>query len=969
MIQEDFLMFYKMITKARDRWFASANCTVGSLVNYIERKGELRSAQIEAIKTYLFLKAGCGNRPLFELFAKGAFNSLNLDELPLTSAVRRYMESVPAAAALYEYACQKNGAKEQVSPALERLMSETPEQVDCRQFFKDAFYGVTYTDYLFSLPMGAGKTWLMAAFIYLDLYFAHNEPDNPAFAHNFIIFAPSGLKSSVVPSLKTIQKFDPSWVLPEPAASDIKRRMIFEVLDQNKSGKKSNKTRNPNVQKIASHQPLSDLFGLVAVTNAEKVILDRIQEKEGQISFMEQSQDERDRQANDLRNLIGKLPFLSVFIDEVHHAVRDEIKLRAVINDWMEKHVLNSVIGFSGTPYLEKAEHISAGNSGLTTSFSEISNVVYYYPLASAVGSFLKKPVVKISDAADSEIIIEEGVRAFFDTYRDTVYENGLTAKLAIYCGSIEKCEELVYPLVQRILSEYGIPSSSVLRFHRGNRKYPKGADSQMNFDTLDQPESRIRVILLVQIGKEGWDCRSLTGIILSQEGDCPRNMVLQTSCRCLRQVVKGRRETALIYLNEGNAKKLNAQLLKEQHISLDDFCTTAADRGERNRYDRTDFLRLPVLSYYEMQVRYNDFIVERAADTEQKIRDCAAFETAGNIVKTTDSLTAMKTVEAEVIYRERGEEPAGFLAWLYWISKSSFGFVTMEQLRSQEAALKYVFERITYTDNSGVRCFSSLADRKKVEAGIRKAFYDKRDSAAEEDFVLTYARLLKKENFTPHIQTEQLKHYYPDEGTAQNIVKADEGKLALTDKEVQILELARETENMSIVEKLLKKVSPHPGKDRSFHYLPYRFDSEFEQKFLEDVLTFREMEELGLEIYYNGDRALTEFQIRCFKKENGGWLYVGRYTPDFLILKRKKDDIYKVLITETKGKIYGQSAEFQERRHFMETEFVRRNNEKYGYERFGYFYLEDSLSESERIILTQKKIREFFREEKDVCR
>lgn len=928
-MQEDFLMFYKMISKARDRWFASTDCTVGFLINYMERKGELRGTQIEAVKTYLFLKIGCGNRPLSELFAKGAFNSLNLDELPLTSAVRRYMESVPAAAALYEYACQKNDGQEQVSPALERLLSETPEQVDCRQFFKDAFYGVTYTDYLFSLPMGAGKTWLMAAFIFLDLYFAHNEPDNPAFAHNFIIFAPSGLKSSVVPSLKTIQKFDPSWVLPEPAASDIKRRIIFEVLDQNKPGKKSNRTRNPNVQKIASHQPLSDLFGLVAVTNAEKVILECIQEKEGQIAFMEQSRDERDCQANDLRNLIGKLPLLSVFIDEVHHAVREEIKLRVVIKDWMEKHALNSVIGFSGTPYLEKAEHISVGKSGLITSFSEVSNVVYYYPLAGAVGSFLKKPVVKISDAPDSEIIIEEGVRAFFDTYRDTVYENGLTAKLGIYCGSIEKCEEIVYPLVLRILSEYDVPSTAVLRFHRGNRKYPKGVDSQMNFDTLDQPDSRIRVVLLVQIGKEGWDCKSLTGIILSQEGDCPRNMVLQTTCRCLRQVVKGRQETALIYLNEGNAKKLNDQLLKEQHISLDDFCACGTGRGERKPYKRTGIPGLPPLSYYEMRVRYKDYTVERAADTEQKIRDCAACEKAGNIVKTADNLTSMKTVETEVIYRERGGEPAGFLAWLYWLSKSSFGFVTMEQLRAQEAALKYVFECITYTDGSGVRRFSSLADRKKVEAGIRRAFYDKRDSAAEENFVLTDARLLKTENCTFHTRAEQSNRHYPAGETAQNIVKADEGKLELT----------------------------------------YRFDSEPERKFFEDVLTLREMEELGLEIYYNGGRTLAGFQVRCFKKDDGSWRYVGRYTPNFLILKRKNDEIYKVLITETKGKDCGQSAGFREKRRFMETVFVGRNNEKYGYEKFAYFYLEDSLSESERLIFTQKKIREFFREEKDICR
>ena len=37
------------------------------------------------------------------------------------------------------------------------------------------------------------------------------------------------------------------------------------------------------LEKQITHQPLSELFGLVAVTNAEKVILERIQEKQGQI--------------------------------------------------------------------------------------------------------------------------------------------------------------------------------------------------------------------------------------------------------------------------------------------------------------------------------------------------------------------------------------------------------------------------------------------------------------------------------------------------------------------------------------------------------------------------------------------------------------------------------------------------------------------------------------------------------------
>ena len=276
-------MFYKMIENKCTQWYESERCTVKNLIEYIEKKGQMRDAQIEAIKVYLFLKIACECKPLTQLFRQGFFNSIDLNEIELSKSTREYLFQNPAAAALFEYACLTNDKGEQVSEKLEKQIKKDPAGIDYNEFLRNAFYGVSYTDYLFSLPMGAGKTYLMAAFIYLDLYFAYNEPTNPAFAHNFIIFAPSGLKSSVVPSLKTIQNFNPSWILSEPAATDIKRMISFEVLDQSKTAKKSNKTKNPNVQKIANHQPLSELFGLVAVTNAEKVILERIQEKQGQI--------------------------------------------------------------------------------------------------------------------------------------------------------------------------------------------------------------------------------------------------------------------------------------------------------------------------------------------------------------------------------------------------------------------------------------------------------------------------------------------------------------------------------------------------------------------------------------------------------------------------------------------------------------------------------------------------------------
>ena len=941
-------MFYKMIERARDRWYASPDCRIGSVIDYIAKAGQMRDAQIDAIKTYLYLKIGCECKPLEQLFASGAFNTADIDAMPLSRTTYDYVVEHPAAAALLEYASQMTDSGEPVSAKLAEQIKNTPAEIDYRQVFHKLFYGVSYTDYLFSLPMGAGKTYLMAAFIYLDLYFALNEPANTAFAHNFIIFAPSGLKSSVVPSLRTIQKFDSSWVLPEPAASDIRRMISFEVLDQGKTASKSNKTKNPNVQKIANHQPISELFGLVAVTNAEKVILDRVMVEGDQIVLRE-FDDEADRQANELRNLIGKLPALSIFIDEVHHAVTDEIKLRAVVNHWAENRTVNSVIGFSGTPYLEKAERIAVTDA-LKIASGEISNIVYYYPLIDGVGNFLKRPVVKIEDVADSARIIENGVRAFLDTYKDTVYADGTTAKLGIYCGTIEKLEQLVAPLVTRIAMEYGLGADTILKFHKGNKQYPQPQDSQMEFELLDTSISKKRIVLLVQIGKEGWDCRSLAGIILSQEGDCPKNMVLQTSCRCLRQVDKGMPETALIYLNDVNAAKLNDQLQKQHHISLQEFSAADNHSVTLKRYDRTKYLKLPKVDFYQLKINYETMVLE-AADPGDSIPHAA--DNARNhdsIIKTTD--LSMEIQTTEVVDKDRGTEQATFFSWLYGITRGGFGAVSMDELLRYEAILRPVFETITY-ERDGSRYYSSKYDRAAVETNIRKAFCDKRSYNTKEELIPEEASLLNVANFRAEIQTYTPEEYYPDQITVENIHKDDEGKLKpdpKTQAAIEALELSGNQE---------AKSAAHPRKDHSFHYLPYHTDSGFEQTFLKEVLTFPEIESLGLEVYYNGDRAMTEFKIKCYKSVGGRWQYIGMYTPDFLILQRKDGMIHKVVIVETKGGGFAES--FKDRREFMAGEFLRLNNEKFGYQRFEFLYLEDTPSSDERLIETQKVISSFF--------
>lgn len=951
-------MFYSIIQNKRDEWYSSQDCTVRELINYIVEINELRDAQIDAIKTYLFLKIKCQNMPLWKLFYEGAFNSLNVEDLEIKQQLKDYFIENPCALSLYQYAVTKNDKGEQISKKLEKEIKENYNKIDYKRVFQDIFYNVDYTDYLFSLPMGAGKTYLMACFMYLDLYFALNEPDNKSFAHNFIIFAPSGLKSSVIPSLRTIQKFNPAWVIPEPSATEIKRMIKFEVLDQSKTDKKSNKIKNPNVQKIAIHQPLSELLGLIAVTNAEKVILDRIDKKdESQMLLLSEDEQAKCRAANELRSLIGKIPSLSIFIDEVHHAVSDEIKLRSVVNNWTQNETVNSVIGFSGTPYLEKSEKIEI-TEALKTENKEISNIVYYYPLVDGIGNFLKKPTVKISNSRNRLEIVENGVREFLDKYNDKKYADNTIAKLGIYCGTIENLEEVIYPKICEILLDYKLnPDEVVLKFHKGNNKYAEPQNAQLEFDTLDKSISKKKIVLLVQIGKEGWDCKSLTGVILSQEGDCPVNMVLQTSCRCLRQVDKNQTGSALIYLNEGNADKLNLQLQKQHHIDIKEFEQgTQKAKVSINRYNRMDKKNLPPIEYYQLSVQYETLVIEKA-NVSESIKNSTLGQKYNGTITTQDFDGNIVEIDTA---KEIGNNIANFNLWLHKISKGSFNNITLKDLDKYEQELKTVFDEITYTKGD-TRYFSSKYNITQIESNIRKAFSDKRSFSTKEETIKDNANLLVVEKLTSPIETSRPEDFIPAQDKVESIIKEDEGKLTLSDEMQQTIKTLRANGLEQQAQEIEDKFKSNTEKDKTYHYIPYKTDSSFEKVFLNKILTLNAFKDDDLEVYYNGDEVLTEFKIKTYKGSKNNWKYMGVYTPDFLIIKRKNNEIHKIMIVETKGE--GFAKNFKEKKEFMENDFIPQNNKEFGYNRFDFLYLQDDMDENDLITMTSDKIKNFFKE------
>ena len=604
---------------------------------------------------------------------------------------------------------------------------------------------------------------------------------------------------------------------------------------------------------------------------------------------------------------------------------------------------------------------------------TEMSNITNYYPLAEGIGNFLKVPKVVRSDSCEREVIVEKGVREFLHLYKDTVYANGTCAKLGIYCGTIETLETVIYPLVNRICSEEGIdPAEAVLKFHEGNKQYPAPQTARAEFALLDRPLSRKRIILLVQIGKEGWDCKSLTGIILSQEKDCPKNMVLQTSCRCLREVTDASRETALIYMNSENYKYLDEQLQKQQHISIQEF-----QQGRKredvvllNRYDRTAHLHLPKVEFYQMRVTSTGVIEYQVTDdtTREELSHATESAYVANPVVTEWKITTQGLQRTSTIADsgEHGSEITNYNQWLYRIAKESFGHLSVQQLNRQQAALEAIFNAITYTDAEGTTRFSSHYNIARVNANIRKAFYEKRILSVRQELIDTDASLLHIHAdtvFSPiEVQKSKEKDYIPERNKVENIVKEDRGEVLVDENTQKLIDGLMAIGQTAMAEQLKAKFSSEPDKDRSYHYLPYHVDSAFEAVFLNEVLTQQCIREHNLEVYYNGDGQFTEFRIDCFKKNaHGQWKYIGRYTPDFLIVKRQDDKIHKVLIVETKGALYAQDEAFKDRRAFVEGQFLKQNEEKFGYRRFDYLYLEDSLGDSERINKTNDIIKKFF--------
>ncbi len=542
----------------------------GVILEYIERTNKLRQPQIEAIQTRLWLKFVGQNKTLSDLVIEGYLTD---EELARQYDYLSSFEVLSPTQQFFVAFAKSNNATGLAQWAMSNERKQSEWEDDLRKLLGDK----EYPNRVHSLPMGAGKTYLMAAFIYLDLHFSRLLPNNECFAHNFIVLAPHSSKTAILPSLKTIRDFNPEWILPKYDAEQVQSELHTEILDSPRAKKNSMQVNNPNLDKVNRMMQMYKR-GLVFITNAEKVVLEKIQYStdELEVNFGRKTKYEV-KTHNELRDCMANIPALSVFLDEAHHTytitANEEKKLRLAVKVLSGKGNLREVDGFSGTPFNESKINIGS----YTVKTKQLQDVLYNYPLAMGIGVFLKTPKVVSRVGTRDESFVAAALDEFFADY-DVNYADGTKSKIAFYCPSIEVLNEDILLAVQKwydknrpskndeVLSYYAKQSGK-----EANKKYVLPPEALADFHSLDSSHSKKRVVLLVAVGREGWDCRSLTAVALPRE-TTTTNFVLQTSCRCLREVVCAKNEKALIYLGQGNYEILNAQLKEVHGISVDQF-------------------------------------------------------------------------------------------------------------------------------------------------------------------------------------------------------------------------------------------------------------------------------------------------------------------------------------------------------------------------------------------------------------
>lgn len=456
-------------------------------------------------------------------------------------------------------------------------------------------FALDYPSYILALAMGAGKTILMGSIVATEFAMALEYPDGP-FVQNALVFAPG---KTILSALRELADIPFERVLParlhKPFAASFK-------LTFTRDGDK-------NIPIT-----LGSSFNVI-VTNTEKI---RIQKptvrNAGQSRLFAGTKDEEATALANLRlQAIASLPHLAVFSDEAHHTYGQKLlgkwekdkdtgepvfkddgikKVRRTIDYLAQETNLIVTINATGTPYFER---------------QPLRDVVVWYGLGEGIRDGVLKELaggIKVLELGDGEAaqMVQNVVDDFVQAYWASRLPNGAPARLALYFPNLETRDELRSAIESALLT-HGIGTDTLLAVDNKSSDATRRAFEAVGSD----PAAPHRILLLVNMGTEGWNCPSLFACALVRKLASSNNFVLQAATRCLRQV-PGNTLPARVYLTASNKKTLEDQLTETYGTSL-----TALDGAHAERVEKTIHLRQPHLP--PLLIKKRVLRIQRKAD------------------------------------------------------------------------------------------------------------------------------------------------------------------------------------------------------------------------------------------------------------------------------------------------------------------------------------------------------------------
>jgi len=702
-----------------------------------------------------------------------------------------------------------------------------------------------YPSYILALAMGAGKTILMGSIVATEFALALEYPDGP-FVENALIFAPG---KTILGALRELADIPYERLLPprfhKPFAASLK--LTF--------------TRDGDKQ-----IPITwgSSFNVI-VTNTEKIRIQKPTAKSGAQHrlFGGVKEEEATELANLRLQAIASLPHLAVFSDEAHHTYGQKLlgkwetnattgepvfkddgikKVRRTIDYLARETNLIVVVNATGTPYFQR---------------QPLRDVVAWYGLGEGIRDGVLKELagnIKVFELGDAEAaqLVGEVIDDFAADYWPVALPNGAPARLALYFPNIETRDEL-RPTIDSALARRGIGADAVLVVDNKSSEATRRAFEAVARD----PAAPHRILLLVNMGTEGWNCPSLFACALVRKLAHSNNFVLQAATRCLRQV-PGNTHPARVYLTSTNRRTLEEQLAETYGTSLHELDSQHAARVEKEI--RLHKPHLPPLLIKKRLLRFRR--------------------------KATGAAGAVSPAPTLIV--PDVPAPAASVVATYTIAETAGGDTRLQRLDAGDETLSLdVLEWGIYAAAAelGAQYHLATAD---LLSSLRTA-YGEADIPA---------------HHLPHLgrqiesQRAEYEEYHEEIDVAIALVKPDGFDIRFEDGQpVYTARISFAKERASLYKTASNTADAALALESSFHYEGYNFDSAPEAEFLDWTLGLLKNHAHAIEgLWFTGgltDPAKTEL-LAEYLGEDGRW---HRYTPDFVI--RRADG--KHLVVEIK--------------------------------------------------------------------